>query len=82
MVAFTDEIMRRGEAVKGQACYTMMITVSSIIASIAGGVLLDTAGAKMMLLVATILTGVGAATVVLLVGRIRQKTEKPQQTAA
>ena len=82
MVAFTDEIMRRGEAVKGQACYTMMITVSSIIASIAGGVLLDTAGAKMMLLVSTILTGVGAATVVLLVGRIRQKTDKTQQTAA
>ena len=49
---------------------------------IAGGVLLDTAGAKMMLLVATILTGVGAATVVLLVGRIRQKTDKTQQTAA
>lgn len=82
MVAFTDEIMRRGEAVKGQACYTMMSTVSSIIASIAGGVLLDTAGAKMMLLVATILTGVGAATVVLLVGKIRQKNDKPQQTAA
>ena len=82
MVAFTDEIMRRGEAVKGQACYTMMITASSIIASIAGGVLLDTAGAKMMLLVATILTGVGAAMVVLLVGRIRQKNDKPQQTVA
>lgn len=42
----------------------------------AGGVLLDTAGAKMMLLVATILTGVGAATVVLLVGRIRPKNRK------
>lgn len=82
MVAFTDEIMRRGEAVKGQACYTMMITLSSIIASIAGGVLLDTAGAKMMLLVSTILTGVGAAMVVLLVGRIRQKNDKTQQTAA
>ena len=55
---------------------------SGIDAHLAGGVLLDTAGAKMMLLVSTILTGVGAATVVLLVGRIRQKTEKPQQTAA
>ena len=36
----------------------------------------------MMLLVATILTGVGAAMVVLLVGRIRQKNDKPQQTVA
>ena len=50
--------------------------------ALTGGVLLDTAGAKMMLLVSTILTGVGAAMVVLLVGRIRQKNDKTQQTAA
>ncbi len=74
IVAFTNEIMRKGEAIKGQACYTMMTTVSSILASIMGGFLLDTAGAKFMLLAATIVTAVGAAAVILLVDRIGKKS--------
>ena len=51
-----------------------MTTVSSILASIMGGFLLDTAGAKFMLLAATIVTAVGAAAVILLVDRIGKKS--------
>lgn len=79
IVAFTDEIMRKGEAIKGQACYTMMTTLSSILASVAGGFLLDTAGAKCMLLTASIITAIGAGAVILLIGRIRKKPETAKE---
>ena len=81
MVAFINEIMRKGEAVKGQALYTMMITISSIISSVAGGFLLDTAGAKFMLLTATTVTAVGAAAVILLIGRIGKRSEDTSEDA-
>ena len=57
---FIDETMRKGEAVKGQALFTVMTTVSAMIASVLGGVLIDTSGAKFMLLVSTIITAVGS----------------------
>lgn len=41
MVNFIDEIMDRGEAVKGQALYTIMITISTVFASFIGGFILD-----------------------------------------
>ena len=65
--------MRKGEAVKGQAWFTVMTTLASVISSILGGIMLDTAGDKFMLLVATLVTAAGAAVIVLLVGRIKKK---------
>ena len=38
--------MSPGEAVKGQSLFTMMFTFSTIIASFAGGWILDASGAK------------------------------------
>ena len=73
IVAFTNETMRKGEAVKGQAWFTVMTTLSSVISSILGGIMLDTAGDKFMLLVATLVTAAGAAVIVLLVGQIKKK---------
>lgn len=73
IVAFTNETMRKGEAVKGQAWFTVMTTLASVISSILGGIMLDTAGDKFMLLVATLVTAAGAAVIVLLVGRIKKK---------
>lgn len=81
MVAFINEIMRKGEAVKGQAFYTMMITISSIVSSVAGGFLLDTVGDKAMLLVSTLLTAVGAAVIILLIGRIGKRSAVPSGTS-
>ena len=53
-----------------------MTTVSAMIASVLGGVLIDTSGAKFMLLVSTIITAVGAAVVIMAVNKteINNKT--------
>lgn len=60
MVCFIDEIMDKGEAVKGQALYTIITTVATIFASLAGGVILDVSGASSLLWISTIITGAGA----------------------
>ena len=73
MVVFIDETMRKGEAVKGQAFFTAMTTVSSMIASVLGGLLLDTSGAKFMLLVSTLITAAGAAVIIAAVNKIEAK---------
>lgn len=73
IVAFTNETMRKGEAVKGQAWFTVMTTLASVISSILGGIMLDTAGDKFMLLAATLVTAAGAAVIALLVGQIKKK---------
>ena len=46
MVYFINEIMSPGEAVKGQALFTMMIVLSTIAASFTGGWILDASGAN------------------------------------
>lgn len=64
MVQFTGEIMRRGEAIKGQALFTTMITVTTVFSSLVGGVILDISGAKALTLTATILTAAGTALII------------------
>ena len=73
MVSFIGEVMAKGEAVKGQALYTVMVTVSSMLASVLGGIMLDASGPGFMLLVSTIATGLGALVLVLIVDRIKKK---------
>lgn len=71
MVHFIDEIMSRGEAVKGQALFTTMITVTTVFSSLVGGVILDMSGAKMLTLTATLVTAVGAVIIFLSVDRVK-----------
>lgn len=73
MVHFIDEIMSKGEAVKGQALFTTMITVTTVISSLAGGAILDMSGAKMLTFVATIATSIGAAIIIATVGKVKKK---------
>ncbi len=73
MVNFIDEIMSKGEAVKGQAFFTTMVTVTSMISSLVGGVILDLSGAKMLTLVSTIATALGALIIIASVDRIGKK---------
>ena len=73
MVLFINEIMAKGEAVKGQALYTVMTTASSVAASICGGFILDASGSKFLLLLSTVLTVVGAAAVILFIDKIKRK---------
>lgn len=73
MVCFIDEIMEKGEAVKGQALYTIMITVSTVFASFAGGFILDLGGASALLLIASAVTGAGALLFIAFVGKIKKR---------
>ncbi|MGN0658552.1 MAG: MFS transporter, partial [Emergencia sp.] len=75
MVNFIDEIMSKGEAVKGQALFTMMVTVTSMVSSLIGGVILDVSGAKMLTLVATIATALGTLIILLTVDRLGRKAK-------
>lgn len=69
MVRFIDDTMSKGEAIKGQTMFTTMTTMAAIFASLAGGVILDHAGPKVLLLVSTILTVAGTVIVFLSVDR-------------
>ncbi|MCI8417646.1 MAG: MFS transporter [Lachnospiraceae bacterium] len=60
MVSFIDETMEKGERVKGQALYTMMMTLASIFASLVGGFVLEYQGVSAMLLVCVGVMVVGA----------------------
>lgn len=72
MVHFIDEVMERGEAVKGQAVFTMMITLTTIFSSLAGGAILDISGAKMLTFVSSVITALGALVIFAAVDRIRK----------
>ena len=71
MVYYIDEIMSPGEAVKGQSLFTMMFTFSTIIASLAGGWILDASGAKALTFVASLVTAAGAVVVFLTIGKVK-----------
>lgn len=73
MVSFIDEIMDKGEAVKGQALYTIVTTVASIFASLVGGFILDVSGAKIMLLISTLITAAGAFLFICVIGKVKSK---------
>lgn len=73
MVSFIDEIMSKGEAVKGQALFTTMITVSSVAGSLIGGVILDFSGAGLLTLISTVVTAAGTAVVILTVDRAEKE---------
>ncbi|MGN1334527.1 MAG: MFS transporter [Anaerovoracaceae bacterium] len=73
MVSFIGEVMAKGEAVKGQALYTVMVTVSSMLASVLGGIMLDVSGPGFMLLISTVATVCGALIVCITVDKIQRK---------
>ena len=73
MVVFIGDVMRRGEAVKGQAFFTAMTTVAAMISSVLGGIMLDVRDAHFMLLVSTLVTAAGALVIILAVGKIRKQ---------
>lgn len=73
MIHFINDIMSRGEAVKGQALFTTMVTITTVFSSLAGGWILDTGGAKMLTLAATLATAAGAAVIIAAVDRVPVK---------
>lgn len=73
MVSFIDEIMDRGEAVKGQALYTIMITISTVFASFIGGFILDFSGPSALLLIASVITGAGTMILIIFIEKIEKR---------
>ena len=71
MVYYVNEIMSPGEAVKGQSLFTMMFTFSTIIASFAGGWILDASGAKVLTFAAALVTAAGAAVVFMSIDKVK-----------
>lgn len=67
MVSFIDAIMAKGEALRGQAMFTVAITLGNIIGSVAGGVILDLYSSKALLLMGTLISAAGTLLIVLLV---------------
>ncbi|MCQ2551542.1 MAG: MFS transporter [Clostridia bacterium] len=75
IVKFTDEIMEKGEAVKGQAMFTASTTVGAVIASFTGGWIMDMSSPSMLLLVSTVLSALGTAIICIFIGKIKGKNE-------
>lgn len=78
MVYFIDEIMSPGEAIKGQALFTMMITLSTMAASLLGGWILDTAGVGVMNLISVVITAAGAVIVIFSIGKVEDHRQLPR----
>lgn len=69
-VHLVDEVMEKGEAVKGQSFITGMITLSGVFASLLGGIVLDVSGAHLLLFISTVLCVAGTVIVFASVGGI------------
>ena len=76
MVRFIDDNMRPGEAVKGQTLFTVMINIGNMASSIIGGIILDVAGPKSLLIVATGMATFGAMMIILMVDKAGQSKSK------
>lgn len=71
MVGFIDDIMSKGEAVRGQAMFTTAITVGNVIGCVAGGRILDMYTPKLLLITSSAVTAAGAAVICLMAGKIK-----------
>lgn len=71
MVHFIDEIMSKGEAVKGQSLYIMMTTLTTIIGAVIGGFVIDVMGVDMLTLISTVITAIGAVIMIFSVEKVR-----------
>jgi PPP family 3-phenylpropionic acid transporter len=72
-VHLVDEVMEKGEAVKGQSMLTGMMTLSAVFGSLIGGVVLDVSGPSILLFYSTIVTVIGVVILMLSVDRVKSK---------
>ena len=76
IVIFINEIMAKGEAVKGQATYVMMSAFGNVVASFFGGLILDIASVKLLLWLSTAVCTVGALVIIFVIGKVPSHREK------
>ena len=70
MVNFIDHIMGKGEALRGQAVFTVALTLGNVIGSIAGGMILDQYSSHTLLLAGSMVSAVGSVLIISLVHRV------------
>lgn len=73
MVSFIDHIMKKGEAMRGQAIFTAAITIGNVLGSIFGGMILDEYDSRMLLMISSVISVCGTMFIVALVNRINKK---------
>lgn len=71
-IYFVNESVAEAERVQGQAWFAMAITLGNVLASFVGGLLLDYAGASVLLAFATLTGGVGMVLLLVLLGKGRR----------
>lgn len=76
MVNFIDHIMGKGEALRGQAVFTVALTLGNVIGSIAGGMILDQYSSHTLLLAGSMVSAVGSVLIISLVHRVDNFTWK------
>jgi len=72
-VHLVDEIMDKGEVIKGQALVTGMMTLSGVFASLFGGFILDIKGPSTLLLLSIYLAIIGTVILFLVINKIENK---------
>lgn len=75
MITYINSLMKKAEAVKGQALFTTSITISGIFASVFGGVVLDLMGAKAMLYISTGITFLGMVMIAVLIPKVNKESD-------
>ncbi len=70
---YVNALMEDADQIKGQALLTGAITASGVIASLVGGVLIDSLGAQGTLFVGTLLSGVGSVLFLLFTKRVPER---------
>lgn len=75
MVRYIDTNMREAEAIKGQMLFTVVTTTAAIFAGLVGGRILDIAGAKAMMIIATTITVIGCVIVMLILNKLERSSE-------
>ena len=72
-VYYVNALMDQQDAIKGQAYMTMTYTLGTVLGALIGGSLLDHTSVDMMLIVASIIAGVGMVVLLLATERIDKK---------
>lgn len=73
MVGFIDDIMSKGEAVRGQAVFTTAITVGNVLGCVFGGRILDIASVRTLLFISSLITVAGTLVICADVNRVKHR---------
>ncbi len=71
LVSFIDHIMDKREAVRGQAVFTVALTVGNVIGSVLGGIILDAYSVTALLGISSVLSVIGSLIIIALINKIK-----------